>query len=209
MLTVAAAATACARPGNTPGGTPAETSRALHASAVVVRPDADPVPRVATGAARRPGLAPCAQPPEPIAKPVPSRARGATAHPRGAGPNDAGPPPAADPAEAEQRRRQVLDAQQSPPPRRGVVAPGAATGAEQCIAVLRQELALRTAGADRAPGEADIRAALEGAGLTRPVVRPGPRFAASTGEACVLGTFTGGTAAFTIAALPADGSCRP
>jgi hypothetical protein len=211
LLTLTAAA-ACARPGDPPGGTPTVTSRTLHASAAPVSPGPGPVPRPATGVSRRPGVAECAQPAEPVTRPVPS-------HPRGAGPNDAGRPRAADsigagtvPPEsdpgAEERRRRVLESQQSPVPRRGDVPPGAVAGAEECVRLLLQEFTLSSAGSGRAPGEAGIRAALTNAGLLQPVVVPGPAFAASTGEACIVGTFTDGKPAMTLTPLSGT-TCRP
>ncbi len=212
LLTVTAAA-ACARPGNTPGGTPTETSRSLHASAAPVSPGPDPVPRPATGISRRPGVAGCAQPAEPVARPFPS-------HPRGAGPDDAGRPRAADPTGAgtavppgadpgaEERQRRALESQHSPVPRRGDVPPEAVAGAEECVRLLLLEFTLRAAGSGRAPDEADTRAALTNAGLLQPVVVAGPAFAASTGEACIVGTFTDGRPAMTLTPLSGT-TCRP
>jgi hypothetical protein len=212
VLTLTAAA-ACAQPGNTPGGTPTVTSRTLQASAAPVSPGPGPIPRPATGVSRRPGVAECAQPANPVARPVPS-------HPRGAGPDDAGrpraagsigagtvPPPEADPG-TEERRRRVLESQQSPVPRRGDVPPGAVAGAEECVRLLLLDFTLRTAGSGRAPDEAGIRAALTNAGLLQPVVVAGPAFAASTGEACIVGTFPDGKPAMILTPLSGT-TCRP
>lgn len=223
LLTVAAAAGACARPGDTPAGTPSDTT----VSAVPGTPEFGPVPAPATQVSRRPGEAGCARVPEPIEKPIPSGSGvhpgrvdpdpadagrvdpdpadpGRVGHPRGAGPNDAGP---ASTADAEERRRRVLRSQHSPVPRRGDVPAAAVPAAERCIRLLQQEFSLRTAGSGTAPGEEAVRATLTGAGLAGVTVRPGPSFAASTGEVCILGTFTGETPAFTIGALAADRSC--
>ncbi len=175
------------------------------------------------------------QAPEPIEKPIPagpaSRAtglptappgvvppapeggttpedRGATDHPRGSGPNDAGPR-TTDAADAAERRRRALASQRSPVPHRGAVPPAAVPGAERCILVLRRQFALRVAGSGRAPADADIHTTLANAGLTGITVRPGSSFAASTGEVCILGAFTAGEPAFTIGAFADDRSCPP
>jgi hypothetical protein len=200
-VALVAAVAACARPGDTPGGTPT-TTVTFHASAAPqTSAGLRPVP--ASRLPQRPGLAACAQPAVAVPKPVPSptgsaRPRPDSSHPRGAGPNDAG-----------ERARQALEAAQSPIPRNGSVPADAAESAEQCVRRLQQEFTLRAAGSGRFPDEAAVRASLQSAGLLRPVVEPGPRFAASTGEACILGGFAAGQPAMTIAALPDSGTCRP
>jgi hypothetical protein len=49
---------------------------------------------------------------------------------------------------------------------------------------------------------------LTNAGLLQPVVVAGPAFAASTGEACIVGTFTDGRPAMTLTPLSGT-TCRP
>jgi hypothetical protein len=57
------------------------------------------------------------------------------------------------------------------------------------------------------PDKKTIDEALRTAGLTKIFVRSGPAFAASTGAACVYGTFDEAGPAFTIGPLATDGSC--
>jgi hypothetical protein len=109
----------------------------------------------------------------------------------------------------EQRARRVLAQQYQPVPRRGVVPEAAVPGAEACVYRLKMEFNLLMSGSPRVPDEQAIGAALSSAGLTKIVVRSGPVFAASTGAACVLGTFTAKGPSFTIGPLAPNKSCRP
>jgi hypothetical protein len=225
-VALSGATAGCARPGNTPAGTP-ETSVTLFASAA-------PIPRgqaslraeiaraptgtcgTAGGVARAPGAA-SARPFR--AAPVP---RQPNAAPRTGAPSAAAPATAAsrpDGTESvEERTRRVLEAQRSAIPRRGNVPADAAARAADCVVILRMELTLR-----RASGTLDenaVRAALTAARLTRVVVGPGLRFAGSTGQACVVGSVpAGGSGAgavgdtgnpeIAIAPLRPDGTCQP
>jgi len=199
-LTLIAAAGGCARPGNTPGGTPTPqpTTVTVEASAV----PASPVPMsdllvpAPTGTSAPPrGVARCATAATAVPKPAPG-----TTHPRGSGPNDAGSP--------RDRREQVLESQRATYPRRGDVPAVAAAAATECARLLQLEFTLRTAGG-RPLDEEAVRAALQSTGLTKAVIEPGPRFATSTGQACIIGTVTAGRPAMVIAPLPSDGTCRP
>jgi hypothetical protein len=119
---------------------------------------------------------------------------------RGSGPNDAG--------SARERRAQVLESQRATFPRRGEIGAAAAAGATECARLLQLEFTLRMAG-DRPLDEVAIRAALRSTGLTKAVIAPGPRFATSTGQACIIGAVTGDGPAMVIAPLPPDHTCRP
>jgi hypothetical protein len=189
MLAVAMAliaAAGCARPGNTPGGTPTAPPAERQASVVAVNP-AVPAPQQARLApsrslAVRPGIARCALPVVAVPKP------GTTA-----GPN-----------EAQERARRALESQRATFPVRGRVPAAAVPGAIECARLLQLELTLR-----RPLDEAKVQAALTSAGLTKAVVEPGPRFATSTGLACIVGTVAADQAAMVITPMPADRSCRP
>ena len=125
------------------------------------------------------------------------------------------PMPSVDPSasfdmsDPQERARRVLAEQYRPTPRRGVVAAAAVPGAEACVRALRIEFSLLTAGSPAAPDDPAIERALRSAGLTKIVIRSGPVWAASTGGACVYGTFTAAGPAFTIGPPAIDGSCRP
>ena len=156
--------------------------------------------------------------------------------PHGAGPNDAGRPnalAAPDPDnraaavsslaigtdrlaavpvpratdDAEERRRKALESQQTPVPRRGDVPAAAIPGAEACVRLLQIEFTLQAAATGAAPADAAIQATLLKVGLRKPVVKPGPAFAASTGSACITGTFVGAEPSMTIAPLNPAGAC--
>ncbi|MDY7087652.1 MAG: hypothetical protein SYR96_21395 [Actinomycetota bacterium] len=71
------------------------------------------------------------------------------------------------------------------------------------------QFSLLTVGSRTAPEEQAIEAALHSAGLAKIVVRRGPVFAASTGAACVYGSFTATGPTFIISQPAADGSCPP
>jgi hypothetical protein len=247
-LALIGAVAACARPGNTPAGTPSApvtTTVTLHASAIPAAPlpvsaFVTPVPHgsglpmpVPPGTGlRRPGVADCAQPavavPKPATTPRPDAARPGAArpnpaqpgaaqpgaaqpgaaqpgpvgtHPRGSGANDAG--------SAQERAQRALDAQlRAAFPTRGPVPEAVAKRAAECARLLQIDLTLRTADG-RPVDDKAVRAALAATGLTKAVVEPGPRFATSTGEACIIGTVTKGKPAMVIAPLPKGGTCRP
>ncbi|GIM91204.1 hypothetical protein Ato02nite_029970 [Paractinoplanes toevensis] len=126
------------------------------------------------------------------------------------GPN---PVPSLDPSasfdvnDPEQRARRALAEQYRPTPTRGVVPAAAVPGAEACVHFLRMQFSLLAAGSGAAPGEPEVESALRSAGLTRIIVRSGPVFAASAGDACVHGSFTAAGPDFVIAPPAADGSC--
>jgi hypothetical protein len=145
---------------------------------------------------------------------------------RGGGPNDAGPPrprspdpndildfptdlpdgPLPQPSDdAAERRRKAL--QPSPVPRRGEVPAAAIPAAEACVRQLQMELTLL--GASGNLQAAAVEAVLLRAGLRDPVVEPGPAFAASTGSACIVGSFTGTEPSLAIAPLTQAGACKP
>jgi hypothetical protein len=109
----------------------------------------------------------------------------------------------------QQRTRRALAEQFRPTPRRGVVPQAAVPGAEACVHALRIHFSLLASGSRSVPDEPAIDAALRSAGLTKIAVRSGPAFAASTGAACIHGTFTGTGPAFTIGPLTTDNACRP
>jgi len=189
MLGVAVAllaAAGCARPGNTPGGTPTAPPAELHASVAAVNPavPAPEQPRLAPSRSLTvpPGVARCALPVVAVPKP------GTTAGPE----------------EAQERARRALESQRATFPVRGKVPAAAVPGATECARRLQLELTLR-----RPLDEANVRAALTSTGLTKAVVEPGPRFATSTGLACIVGTVTADEAAMVITPLPADRACRP
>jgi hypothetical protein len=85
----------------------------------------------------------------------------------------------------------------------------AVPGAEACIYALELHFSLLMSGSRTVPDDEAIRAALNSAGLTKIVVRPGPVFAASTGAACVHGTVTASGPVFAVGPAAADGACRP
>jgi hypothetical protein len=66
---------------------------------------------------------------------------------------------------------------------------------------------LLTAGSGQPPDDSAVRTALQTAGLQQVWVQPGPAFAGSTGQACVIGAFTADNPTFTIATLNPDGTC--
>lgn len=109
----------------------------------------------------------------------------------------------------EQRARRVLAEQYRPLPRRGALAEAAVPGAEACVHALKREFSLRAGGSRAVPDEPAIGAALRSAGLTNIDVRPGPAFTASTGAACIYGTFTASGPGFTLGPPATDGSCPP
>ncbi|WP_433366676.1 hypothetical protein ACQPZX_38180 [Actinoplanes sp. CA-142083] len=126
---------------------------------------------------------------------------------------DAAPTPYSDPSSSfdvsdpEQRARRALEAQRKPTPRRAGVPETAVAGAESCVQFLMRHFTLLTTGFRSVPDESAIDTALRSAGLEQVVVGAGPAFAASTGAACVYGTFTGSGLDFAIGPRAADGSC--
>lgn len=108
-----------------------------------------------------------------------------------------------------QRAQRVLAEQFRPTPRRGTVPQAAVLGAEACVYFLRLQFSLLMSGSATVPDASAIDATLRAAGLAKVLVRPGPIFAASTGAACIYGTFTPAGPAFTIGPLGTDGSCAP
>jgi hypothetical protein len=107
-----------------------------------------------------------------------------------------------------QRARRVLAEQNGPTATRGVVPKVAIPGAEACVHALKIQFSLLAAGSRTAPDEQAIEAALRSAGLTKVLIHSGPVFAASTGAACVFGSFTATGPAFIVGPLTTDGSCR-
>ena len=197
-LTLIAATSGCARPGTTAPGTPTAESRSLRVEATSY---GRPVPRIDSSMmTRRPdgGVDPsCATPPEPWPAPQVSGSQAVPAQPDAAV------------TEALERRRRNLEAQNPPTPTRGAVLAAAIAGAESCVRALRIEFTLLAAGSGTRPSDDTIRATLRHAGLTSVTVQPGPTFAASTGQACLLGSLTTEKPSFTIAQLGPDGSCHP
>jgi hypothetical protein len=109
--------------------------------------------------------------------------------------------------DARERARRALLAANAPTPRRGAVPEDAVPGAEACVYLLRLRFSLLTSGSGTAPARAEIEHSLRSLGLTEVVLEPGPVFAASTGAACIHGTFTEDDPSFTISPLAVDGSC--
>nr|WP_296073759.1 hypothetical protein [uncultured Actinoplanes sp.] len=107
-----------------------------------------------------------------------------------------------------QRALHALAQQNRPTPRRGVVPEAAVPGAEACVRALRVRFALLTAGASSAPGGPEIDAALRSAGLLKITVRAAGAFAASTGEACIYGSFGAAGPEFAIGPVATGGACR-
>lgn len=191
MIVVVALLAGCARSGATPAGTVQVTA---VASAAVV-----------SGAAAVPLPVPSAAPASVVPAPVRS---GEAACARGARPLPSVDPSASfDVDDPRQRTQRSLAQQYSPAPRRGGVPAAAVPGAEACIHALKLQLSLRADGA-RVPDGPAVDAALRAVGLTKIVVGPGSTFAASTGAACIVGTYAATGPAFTIGPEDADGSCR-
>jgi len=187
VLGLAASLTACARPGDTPSGTPTAASRTVTrwASAAPAQPRGLVPSRLAV----RPGPA-CGTRPTGVPKPS-----AATPDPR----------VSAD-SEAEARARRALAAANSPVPRRGPVRDEVT--AESCARTLRLELTLLTGGRGEAPRVPALHRTLAAVGLSGVTVGDGSAFAASTGTDCVYGTFTGAGPELSIGPLAANGTCR-
>jgi hypothetical protein len=107
--------------------------------------------------------------------------------------------------DARERARRALVEQYRPTPRRGPVPEEAVPGAEACVHALRITFSLLAAGSATPPDEREVESALRSAGLLDIVVNG--EFAASTGAACIYGTFAADGPAFTIGPLAAAGSC--
>jgi hypothetical protein len=106
-----------------------------------------------------------------------------------------------------QRALRALAEQHRPTPRRGSVPEAAVPGAEACVYALKLRFSLLAAGSSDVPGRREIDTSLRSAGLTKIVFRSESSFAASTGTACVYGSFPGSEPEFVIGAPAADGSC--
>jgi hypothetical protein len=191
LMIVAAAVllTGCAHPGSSAQTAPSRVTVAVSAEGATsdAAPSAvraSPIPAPAQS-----GQASCAQ----GAKPMPSL----------------DPSDSFDVNDPQQRARRVLAEQHRPTPQRGVVPQAAVPGAEACVYALKLTFSLLTAGTRTVPDRQEIDTALRSAGLTKIVIHPGPSFAASTGAACVYGTFAATGPSFAIGPLASDGSCRP
>ncbi|MDI6099568.1 hypothetical protein QLQ12_13270 [Actinoplanes sp. NEAU-A12] len=182
--------TGCAGPG---AGRPGSQATGPDRVAVVV---------TATGVAP-PGVV------VPIPSPVPPPGSATAACARAAMPRPAIDPSASfvvrDPGEGARR---ALAQKHRPTPRRGVVPEAAVPGAQACVDALRTEFALRMRGSHETPGGPVIDVSLRSAGLTQ-IVIGSASFAASTGAACVYGTFAAAGPEFAIGPVAADGSCPP
>ena len=187
VLGLTASLTACARPGNTPSGTPTATSRTVTVWATAA--PAPPIGLVPSRLATTPGPA-CGSSTTGVRKPPATT-----------------PDPQISPeSEAAARARRALEAANPPVPRRGPVPDEAA--AESCARTLRMELTLLTSGRGETPQEPALRRTLTAMGLSGITVGAGSAFAASTGTACVYGTFTADGPELSIGPLGADGTCR-
>lgn len=202
VLGLAASLPACARPGDTPAGTPPAASRPATLWASL----APAPPELIGSAPARPS----------VIGVVPDRLRlrqGAVCDGRaGKTPRPAvstpGPPPSPE-SEAAARSRRALEAANPPIPRRGPVRGDAATIAEFCVRTLRLELRLLTGGRGGRPEEPALRRMLTSQGLSGITVGEGSAFAASTGTACVYGVFTAAGPELSIGPPAARGTCRP
>jgi hypothetical protein len=85
----------------------------------------------------------------------------------------------------------------------------AVPGAEACVQALEIRFSLLMRGSRAAPDESTIDSALRSVGLTDVVIGPESSFAASTGSACVYGTFTPAGPDFAIGPASAGRSCHP
>jgi hypothetical protein len=173
----------CAQPGVAPADPPSRFAGVVRASSA----PSVPRPVAVSGQPGEPGQPSCAR----DARPVPS----------------IDPSASFDLSDAQQRALRALAAQNRPTPRRGAVPEAAVPAAEACVQDLRRHFTLLTANASGVPDESTVDAALRSAGLTKIVVRPGQGFAASTGTACLYGTFTEPVPDFAIGPRAADGSC--
>jgi hypothetical protein len=81
--------------------------------------------------------------------------------------------------------------------------------AESCVRTLRQELTLLTAGRAGRPDESALRRTLTAMGLSGISMGRESDFAASTGSACIYGTFTPEGPELSIGPLTRNSACRP
>jgi hypothetical protein len=210
-VALAGAVGGCARPGDNPSGTPERSVTVVASAAPGPRASGAVtglVPGTVTGGCGGTGV---------VARPTGSPGRRAPAAPSPPGAPSGSPIPPAAPSgspveptmgaeDARDRARRVLEQQRSHIPRHSDVPADVAARAAECVVLLRAELSLRRAAHGTLTPD-DVRAALTAARLTGAVVHRDLRFAASTGEACVVGTADPAEAA--IAPLPPDGGCRP
>lgn len=81
--------------------------------------------------------------------------------------------------------------------------------AESCAQTLRQELTLLTAGRAGRPDESALQRTLTAMGLSGISIGRESDFAASTGDACIYGTFTAKGPELSIGPLTPNDTCRP
>jgi hypothetical protein len=235
-LTLVATLPACARPGDTPTGTPSADVVTMHMSAapappvmlsrIAVPPSwmpagcANPIaarPAPPRGARTipptpKPATIPGAPNRAPAAIPSAAAALPGAANPGATGPEvaelGAATPDVAD-SEAAERARRALEAANPPIPRRAPVPPEAAAVAEACARKLQPELTLLAASPGGLADDKILRTMLTNAGLTTITIQPGPAFAATAGKACVYGTFPNGKPELSIGPQQPNGTCRP
>ncbi|MEU8230202.1 hypothetical protein AB0C12_11420 [Actinoplanes sp. NPDC048967] len=111
-------------------------------------------------------------------------------------------------ADAAERARRALEAANPPLPRRGPLPSAAAARAEACARNLSPQLNLLMHASD-ALDEQTLRAMLTREGLTGVVIGPGPKFAGTTGNACVHGSLAGDGPDLSIGPPAPDGTCHP
>jgi hypothetical protein len=194
VLGLTASLTACARPGDSPSGTPTARSEVTLMASLAPGPPQvvgpshfAPVPgtpAVGCGGRR-------IQPARP-ARPVSPRPR----------------PTSGPEFDAAERARRALEAANPPLPRLGPLPSEAAAQAETCARNLSPQLTLLMHGAVPLD-ERTLRRFLTGEGLTGVVIGPGLDFAAATGKACVHGHFTADGPALSIGPPAANGTCHP
>lgn len=190
VLALVAAGTACAGSAGRPPDAAPDRSTSVQLSARPAEPGGAVLgpSSMTRSPADSAGAPSCADAPPAVAQPAPGTS---------AGPLD---------GDAAERQRRVLQAQPAVPQRPNVP-PAAVPGAEACVRLLQLEFSLRGAGTGRLDERA-VRAALESVGLTAVNVGRGPVFTASTGRACILGTFPADRPAMEIAPLGAGGDCQ-
>ncbi|WP_148308237.1 hypothetical protein [Actinoplanes friuliensis] len=181
VLGLAVSLTACARPGNTPSGTPTAQSRpAAQITAV-------PAPRGGSAVAIAP--------------------RGWTCDKQQAGrPQSVITNPGLEP-EAQARARRALEAANPPLPRRGPLPEDVAVVAESCARALSLELKLLAANAGNVPDSSSVHRLLTAKGLTGVTTDTRSSFAGAIGDACVHGTFSTDGPELSIGPQSPDGTC--
>ncbi|BCJ53266.1 hypothetical protein Asp14428_47410 [Actinoplanes sp. NBRC 14428] len=189
-LSMIATVAACARPGDTPAGTPTRNVT-LFASAVAVPPAPRLIPH-------SPGVVAVA----------PGRAISRCGEQPAGGPRRAGgpgvPQPTASFSEEQERHRRALAAARSPAPQRAPVPAGALPAAEACIDLLRPELTLLAASGSL--GRETLRRSLVRHGFEA-TVRPDLSFRGAVGDACVYGIVDATGPTFELGPRTTDGSC--